>query len=220
MDAVGTEINWSEVARPSLTAAVAAFEHKKGQNVSTATERLRASKRHSDQQEKTSGYNDGRSWAENKAESNELVRLQRRRKDHPTESPEDALNRAVVPSVEVTTWPSDRYGRAFIEGALKFFSEVRAEVERPEVDPILLMNVGELELSVRSAKCLKNNNIVCAGDLVQKTEAELLSTPNFDRRLLPEIKEVLVRMGLHLGMRVPDWPPANIEELKEYFAEL
>ena len=215
MDAAGAEeINWSEVARPSLTAAVAAFEHKKGQNVSTAIERLRASKRHSDQQEKTSGYNDGRSWAENKAEYNELVRLHRRRKDHPGESPGDALNRAVVPSVtapEITAWPSDRYGRAFIEGALKFFSEVRAEVD--EFDPFKI--VDELELSVRTANCLKNDNIVYIGDLVQKTEADILRMPNAGRKSLNEIKEVLVGIGLRLGMEVHDWPRANIEELAE-----
>jgi hypothetical protein len=219
MDAVGTEVNWSEVARPSLTAAVAALEHKKGQNVSTAIERLRASKQHSDQQDETSGYNDGRSWAENKAEYIELVRLQRRRKDHPKESSEDSLNSASVASItapDVTTWPSGRYGRAFIVGALKFFSEVRAEVE--EFDRNLFKKVDELEFSVRTANCLKNDNIIYIGDLVQKTEAEILRTPNFGRKSLNEIKEVLVQMGLHLGMEVPDyWSPAKIEELVEYF---
>ena len=73
--------------------------------------------------------------------------------------------------------------------------------------------VDELELSVRSANCLKNDNIVYIGDLVQKTEAEMLRTPNFGRKSLNEIKEVLSQMGLHLGMEVPDWPPENIEDL-------
>jgi hypothetical protein len=72
--------------------------------------------------------------------------------------------------------------------------------------------VDELELSVRSANCLKNDNIVYIGDLIQKTEAEMLRTPNFGRKSLNEIKEVLSGMGLHLGMDVEDWPPDNIED--------
>jgi DNA-directed RNA polymerase subunit alpha len=77
----------------------------------------------------------------------------------------------------------------------------------------LLKRVEELELSVRSANCLKNDNIVYIGDLVQKTEAEMLRTPNFGRKSLNEIKEVLAKMGIHLGMDTPGWPPENIEEL-------
>ena len=77
----------------------------------------------------------------------------------------------------------------------------------------LLRRVEELELSVRSANCLKNENIVYIGDLVQKTESELLRTPNFGRKSLNEIREVLVEMGLELGLLVPEWPPENIEEL-------
>ncbi len=77
----------------------------------------------------------------------------------------------------------------------------------------LLKKVEELELSVRSANCLKNDNIVYIGDLVQKTEAEMLRTPNFGRKSLNEIKEVLAKMGIHLGMETPGWPPENIEEL-------
>lgn len=77
----------------------------------------------------------------------------------------------------------------------------------------LLRKVDELELSVRSANCLKNDNIVYIGDLVQKTEAEMLRTPNFGRKSLNEIKEVLNKMGIHLGMDTPGWPPENIEEL-------
>jgi DNA-directed RNA polymerase subunit alpha len=86
---------------------------------------------------------------------------------------------------------------------------------RPELpfNPNLLRKVDELELSVRSANCLKNDNIVYIGDLVQKTEAEMLRTPNFGRKSLNEIKEVLAQMGLHLGMEVSGWPPENIEEL-------
>ncbi|MGD9649949.1 MAG: DNA-directed RNA polymerase subunit alpha [Dongiaceae bacterium] len=77
----------------------------------------------------------------------------------------------------------------------------------------LLRKVDELELSVRAANCLKNDNIVYIGDLVQKTESEMLRTPNFGRKSLNEIKEVLAQMGLTLGMEIPGWPPENIEEL-------
>ncbi len=77
----------------------------------------------------------------------------------------------------------------------------------------LLKKVDELELSVRSANCLKNDNIVYIGDLVQKSEPEMLRTPNFGRKSLNEIKEVLAAMGLRLGMDIPGWPPENIEEL-------
>jgi DNA-directed RNA polymerase subunit alpha len=83
----------------------------------------------------------------------------------------------------------------------------------------LLNKVDELELSVRSANCLKNDNIVYIGDLIQKTEAEMLRTPNFGRKSLNEIKEVLAAMGLHLGMEVANWPPDNIEELAKRFQE-
>ncbi|MGC9270991.1 DNA-directed RNA polymerase subunit alpha [Acidiphilium sp.] len=92
---------------------------------------------------------------------------------------------------------------------------LRSEEPRPELpfNPNLLRKVDELELSVRSANCLKNDNIVYIGDLVQKSEQEMLRTPNFGRKSLNEIKEVLTAMGLGLGMLVPDWPPENIEDL-------
>ena len=83
----------------------------------------------------------------------------------------------------------------------------------------LLRKVEELELSVRSANCLKNDNIVYIGDLVQKTEADMLRTPNFGRKSLNEIKEVLTNMGLHLGMKVEGWPPENIEDLAKKLEE-
>ncbi|MGB0959024.1 MAG: DNA-directed RNA polymerase subunit alpha [Halocynthiibacter sp.] len=86
-----------------------------------------------------------------------------------------------------------------------------------EFNPLLLKKVDELELSVRSANCLKNDNIVYIGDLIQKTEAEMLRTPNFGRKSLNEIKEVLSGMGLHLGMDVEEWPPENIDELAKKF---
>jgi DNA-directed RNA polymerase subunit alpha len=104
------------------------------------------------------------------------------------------------------------------------FDEPRlaAEEARPAELPFnknLLRKVDELELSVRSANCLKNDNIVYIGDLVQKTEAEMLRTPNFGRKSLNEIKEVLSHMGLHLGMEIPNWPPENIEELAKRLEE-
>ncbi len=96
----------------------------------------------------------------------------------------------------------------------------RAEEEDDlEFNPLLLKKVDELELSVRSANCLKNDNIVYIGDLIQKTEAEMLRTPNFGRKSLNEIKEVLTAMGLHLGMDILDWPPDNIEELAKKYED-
>ena len=106
------------------------------------------------------------------------------------------------------------------------FEEPREETisdEKPELDfnPALLKKVDELELSVRSANCLKNDNIVYIGDLIQKSEAEMLRTPNFGRKSLNEIKEVLAQMGLHLGMEAPNWPPENIDDLaKKYEREV
>jgi DNA-directed RNA polymerase subunit alpha len=83
----------------------------------------------------------------------------------------------------------------------------------------LLRKVDELELSVRSANCLKNDNIIYIGDLVLKSEAEMLRTPNFGRKSLNEIKEVLSQMGLHLGMEITNWPPENIEDLAKRLDE-
>ncbi|CAN1490655.1 MAG: DNA-directed RNA polymerase subunit alpha [Caulobacter sp.] len=104
------------------------------------------------------------------------------------------------------------------------FEEPKAKTDgeaKPELpfNPALLKKVDELELSVRSANCLKNDNIVYIGDLIQKTEAEMLRTPNFGRKSLNEIKEVLAGMNLHLGMDVPNWPPENIEDLAKKFED-
>ncbi len=104
------------------------------------------------------------------------------------------------------------------------FDEPQKEVEEVQAtelafNPALLKKVDELELSVRSANCLKNDNIVYIGDLIQKTEAEMLRTPNFGRKSLNEIKEVLASMGLHLGMEVPAWPPENIEDLAKRYED-
>ena len=82
-----------------------------------------------------------------------------------------------------------------------------------EFNAALLKKVDELELSVRSANCLKNDSIVYIGDLILKSENEMLRTPNFGRKSLNEIKEVLTEMGLSLGMDVPTWPPENVDDL-------
>jgi DNA-directed RNA polymerase subunit alpha len=99
--------------------------------------------------------------------------------------------------------------------------ERKVEEERDDLpfNRNLLRKVDELELSVRSANCLKNDNIVYIGDLVQKTEQEMLRTPNFGRKSLNEIKEVLASMGLGLGLTVTGWPPENIEDLAKKLEE-
>ena len=79
-----------------------------------------------------------------------------------------------------------------------------------DFNPALLRKVIDLELSERTANCLKNEDITYVGDLVQRTEASILRTPNFGRKSLNEIKEVLAEMGLHLGMRVPGWSSASL----------
>jgi DNA-directed RNA polymerase subunit alpha len=130
-------------------------------------------------------------------------------------------------SVEVTTngavTPDDAVALAarILQDQLQLFinfedPEVKKSVEEHDNLPFnrnLLRKVDELELSVRSANCLKNDNIIYIGDLVQKSEADMLRTPNFGRKSLNEIKEVLGHMGLHLGMEIPTWPPENIEDM-------
>ena len=91
--------------------------------------------------------------------------------------------------------------------------------KEPEFNRNLLRKVDELELSVRSMNCLKNDNIIYIGDLVQKSEGEMLRTPNFGRKSLNEIKEVLTGMSLYLGMEIPNWPPENIAELSKKLEE-
>ncbi len=97
--------------------------------------------------------------------------------------------------------------------------QIEVVQEDLEFNRNLLRKVDELELSVRSANCLKNDNIIYIGDLVQKTEAEMLRTPNFGRKSLNEIKEVLAQMGLHLGMEITSWPPENIEDMAKRLEE-
>jgi len=95
----------------------------------------------------------------------------------------------------------------------------QSSAEKLSFNSNLLKKVEELELSVRSANCLKNDNIIYIGDLVQKSESEMLRTPNFGRKSLNEIKEVLQQMELNLGMSVPDWPPENIDELAKKYED-
>jgi hypothetical protein len=152
MDAAENEINWSEVTRPILTATVTAFEHKKGRNMTTAIERLRASKQKAEHDAVLWGKNEGREWAADKAEYRWLQRLSNRRKTNPSEKPRDALRYAVdlvdetiivnpeeidelyrnacYPLSRGASGTSDEYFSAFIEGAVGFFDEIREEVER------------------------------------------------------------------------------------------
>jgi DNA-directed RNA polymerase subunit alpha len=92
-------------------------------------------------------------------------------------------------------------------------SEIAAEPEEKEeeVDPMLLRPVDDLELTVRSANCLKAESIYYIGDLIQRTEVELLKTPNLGKKSLTEIKDVLASRGLSLGMRLENWPPSSIK---------
>jgi DNA-directed RNA polymerase subunit alpha len=92
--------------------------------------------------------------------------------------------------------------------------------KEPEVDPILLRPVDELELTVRSANCLKAEQIYYIGDLIQRTEVELLKTPNLGKKSLTEIKNVLASRGLSLGMRLENWPPAGLEDKEKATAPL
>jgi DNA-directed RNA polymerase subunit alpha len=101
---------------------------------------------------------------------------------------------------------------AALEGGVDGVGEPLAGVRGgPQVDPILLRPVDDLELTVRSANCLKAENIFYIGDLIQRTENELLKTPNLGRKSLNEIKEVLASRGLTLGMTLESWPPAGLE---------
>ena len=99
---------------------------------------------------------------------------------------------------------------AALEGTAPTIEEKRA----PQVDPILLRPVDDLELTVRSANCLKAENIYYIGDLIQRTETELLKTPNLGRKSLNDIKEVLASRGLTLGMNLENWPPAGLETVR------
>ena len=139
----------------------------------------------------------------------------------------DKLTLTVETNGAVTPDNAVAYAARILQDQLQVFinfeepRERVAEESKPDLafNPVLLKKVDELELSVRSANCLKNDNIVYIGDLIQKTEAEMLRTPNFGRKSLNEIKEVLAGMNLHLGMDVPNWPPENIEDLAKKFED-
>ena len=101
---------------------------------------------------------------------------------------------------------------AQLEGSELAAFDAPAQRSTQQFDPILLRPVDELELTVRSANCLKAENIYYIGDLIQRTENELLKTPNLGRKSLNEIKEVLASRGLTLGMRLENWPPAGLDK--------
>lgn len=117
-----------------------------------------------------------------------------------TIDPEEAIRRAA-------TILQDQLS-AFVE--LKDERRSEPKREEPEIDPILLRPVDDLELTVRSANCLKSENIHYIGDLIQRTEVELLKTPNLGKKSLTEIKDVLASRGLSLGMRLENWPPPQL----------
>ena len=133
----------------------------------------------------------------------------------------DKLSLVVTTNGSVTPEDAVALAARILQDQLQLFinfdepEHAREEAQQEDLpfNKNLLRKVDELELSVRSANCLKNDNIVYIGDLIQKTEAEMLRTPNFGRKSLNEIKEVLASMGLHLGMEIAAWPPENIEEL-------
>jgi DNA-directed RNA polymerase subunit alpha len=110
-----------------------------------------------------------------------------------------------------------RYAARVLVDQLSVFAQLEGtslpteQVKTPAVDPILLRPVDDLELTVRSANCLKAENIYYIGDLIQRTETELLKTPNLGRKSLNEIKEVLASRGLTLGMKLENWPPVGLE---------
>ncbi|MEO6387487.1 MAG: DNA-directed RNA polymerase subunit alpha [Croceibacterium sp.] len=142
----------------------------------------------------------------------------------------DKLNLTIETDGTVTPEDAVAYAARILQDQLSLFVHFEEGIPQPsspmigmaaqpeesdanQLNRYLLKKVDELELSVRSANCLKNDNIIYIGDLVQKTEAEMLRTPNFGRKSLNEIKEVLSSMGLRLGMDIPGWPPENIEEM-------
>jgi DNA-directed RNA polymerase subunit alpha len=114
-----------------------------------------------------------------------------------------------------------RYAAKVMVEQLSVFTDLKGtpvlieQPKTPQVDPVLLRPVDDLELTVRSANCLKAENIYYIGDLIQRTESELLRTPNLGRKSLNEIKEVLSTHGLSLGMKLENWPPVNLEKSKK-----
>ena len=124
----------------------------------------------------------------------------------------DIETNGVVEPEQAVRYAASRAGRAAV-GVRRpqGHRSRRARCTSPQVDPILLRPVDDLELTVRSANCLKAENIYYIGDLIQRTETELLKTPNLGRKSLNEIKEVLASRGLSLGMKLENWPPAGLD---------
>ena len=139
----------------------------------------------------------------------------------------DKLTMEVETNGSISAEDAVAYSARIFQDQLKMFINFDEPVEapvkevstEPEFHKNLLRKVDELELSVRSMNCLKNDNIIYIGDLVQKSEGEMLRTPNFGRKSLNEIKEVLTGMSLYLGMEIPNWPPDNIAEMSKKLEE-
>lgn len=139
----------------------------------------------------------------------------------------DKLTLTVETNGVITPEDAVAYAARIMQDQLQIFvnfdepdvSEEKSQEEELPFNRNLLRKVDELELSVRSANCLKNDNIVYIGDLVKRSEGDMLRTPNFGRKSLNEIKEILATMGLHLGMQVEGWPPENIEEIAKKIDE-
>ena len=139
----------------------------------------------------------------------------------------DKLSMEVETNGSISAEDAVAYSARIFQDQLNMFVNFDEPVEapvkevslEPEFNKNLLRKVDELELSVRSMNCLKNDNIIYIGDLVQKSEGEMLRTPNFGRKSLNEIKEVLTGMSLYLGMEIPNWPPENIAEMSKKLEE-
>jgi DNA-directed RNA polymerase subunit alpha len=125
-----------------------------------------------------------------------------------TLDPEEAIRRAATILQDQLSVFVDLQGK----------EEVKTESPETDVDPILLRPVDDLELTVRSANCLKAESIYFIGDLIQRTEVELLKTPNLGKKSLTEIKDVLASRGLSLGMRLENWPPAGLKDSEKQSA--
>jgi DNA-directed RNA polymerase subunit alpha len=125
-----------------------------------------------------------------------------------TLDPEEAIRRAATILQDQLSVFVDLQGK----------EEVKTEQPEADVDPILLRPVDDLELTVRSANCLKAESIYFIGDLIQRTEVELLKTPNLGKKSLTEIKDVLASRGLSLGMRLENWPPAGLKDSEKQSA--
>ena len=126
-------------------------------------------------------------------------------------APEEAVRQSARILVEQLSVFAALEGGAAEPQAEAMLGGVSVGGVRPQIDPLLMRPVDDLELTVRSANCLKAENIYYIGDLIQRTENELLKTPNLGRKSLNEIKEVLASRGLTLGMKLENWPPAGLE---------